>query len=318
MRPVLLLTLPILLTACSQQPKSDFDTKNTIRIFETLSADNMEGRRTGSPGAAKAQVFLREEIRKLDVFDRVYEESFTTKPRKNRDGVIPADAPVYEAINLHALIDTDDGDTGPLLVITAHYDHLGIRDGKIFNGADDNASGSAALFAIAQSFSETAPENDILFIWFDAEEMGLQGARHYVLKGDFGNRPVLNLNLDMVSQSQSGVIYASGTHHTPALKPLVTAAAKGVDLKLHFGHDRPEDGPSDWTLQSDHGPFHLAGLPFLYFGVEDHPNYHRDTDRFETIPLDFYEKSLRLIVNTAHKLDENLEALARPVSIEPN
>jgi len=296
----LLIGLAVLLTSCTQQTSSNFDAKNTIRIMETLAADDMEGRRTGSTGNAKARAFLKEEIAKLQIFDKVYESNFTTKPRKNREGIIPPDAPVFEAFNVHGLIDVDDEDKGPLLVITAHYDHLGIHNDKIHNGADDNASGSAALF-----------KHDTLFIWFDAEEMGLQGARHYILTGSFGDRPVFNLNLDMVSQSQSGEIYASGTHHTPALKPLISKAADRSDITVKFGHDRPEDGPNDWTLQSDHGPFHLAGLPFLYFGVEDHPYYHRDTDEFETIPLEFYKRSLQLIVDTAHVLDENLASLAK-------
>lgn len=282
--------------------------------MKTLSADDMGGRQTGSDGAAKAQAFLRAEIAKIDVFDSAYENSFMTKPRKNREGVVPPDAPIYEAINIHGLIDVDDEDKGPLLIITAHYDHLGTRGDKIYNGADDNASGSAALFSIAQSFAKTPPKHDVLFIWFDAEEMGLQGARHYVLNKSYGDRAVFNLNLDMISQSQKDEIYASGTYHTPALKPLINKAAKGSEIKVLFGHDRPEDGANDWTLQSDHGPFHLAGLPFLYFGVEDHPHYHRDTDEFENIPLEFYKKSLGLIVNTAHAIDDNLHSLAKPIA----
>lgn len=280
--------------------------------MEALSADDMEGRRTGSEGNIKAQAFLKSEMTKLDVFDKTYESTFKTVPRKNREGVIPPGSPIYDAVNLHGLIDVDDNDEGPLFVITAHYDHLGERGGKIYNGADDNASGSAALFAIAQSFKDEPPKHDTLFIWLDAEEMSLQGANHYVQAASFGERPVFNLNLDMVSQSQIGEIYASGSYHAPALKPLVTEASQGLDITVSFGHDRPEDGPNDWTLQSDHGVFHRAGIPFLYFGVEDHPYYHKDTDEFATIPLPFYKSSLRLIVDTAHILDANLEDLAKP------
>ena len=305
------LVLPFLLAACSQASGPKFEASNAIRIMETLSTDDMQGRRTGSEGNAKAQVFLKAEIAKLSIFDKTYETTFKTVPRKNREGVIPPGSPIYDATNLHGLIDVDDNDEGPLFVITAHYDHLGERDGKIYNGADDNASGSAALFAIAQSFADKAPQHDVLFIWLDAEEMSLQGANHYVEAASFKDRPVFNLNLDMVSQNQVGEIYASGTYHTPALKPLVTKAAKGLDIKVSFGHDSPEDGANDWTLQSDHGVFHRAGIPFLYFGVEDHPHYHKDTDEFATIPLSFYESSLRLIVNTAHVLDDNLETLAK-------
>lgn len=305
------LFLPFLLAACSPKTGLNFDADNTVRILETLAADNMLGRHTGTEGNAKARAFLKQEMAKID-FDAVYETAFTTKPRPNRDGEIAPDAPVYEAVNLNAFIDVDDNDEGPLLVITAHYDHLGVRGDKIYNGADDNASGAAALFAIAQSFADNPPDHDVLFIWFDAEEMGLQGARHFVSEKSFGERALFNFNLDMVSQSAVGEIYASGTYHTPALKPIMEKAARGTGVKLSFGHDRPEDGQNDWTLQSDHGPFHLAGVPFLYLGVEDHPHYHKDTDEFETIPLPFYKNSVGLIVKTAHALDENLEALARP------
>ena len=305
------LLLPILLAACSPNTPLNFDADKTVRILETLAADNMQGRRTGTEGNAKARAFLKQEIAKID-FDAAYDTTFTTKPRPNRDGEIAPDAPVYEAVNVNALIDVDDNDEGPLLVITAHYDHLGVRGDKIYNGADDNASGSAALFAIAESFTNNRPDHDVLFIWFDAEEMGLQGARHFVAEKSFGERAIFNFNLDMVSQSQVGEIYASGTYHTPALKPIAKKAAKGKGVKLSFGHDRPEDGENDWTLQSDHGPFHLAGVPFLYLGVEDHPHYHSDTDEFETIPLPFFKKSVGLIVKTAHALDENLDALAKP------
>lgn len=307
----LLLTLPFFLTACSQAPSANFDADNTVRILETLAADDMQGRRTGSEGAAKAQAFLKAEIAALSVFDKTYDVPFTTKPRPNREGVIAPDAPVHEAVNLHALIDIDDNDEGPLFVVTAHYDHLGMRGDKIYNGADDNASGSAALFAIAQSFADKPPEHDVLFIWYDAEEMGMQGARHSVNAPEFQNRPVFNLNLDMVSQSQKGEIYASGTYHYPALKPLVIKAAKGSDVKVSFGYDQPDSEQNDWTLQSDHVAFHEVGVPHLYFGVEDHPYYHSDTDEFKTIPVAFYKKSLRLLVNVAHVLDENLADLAK-------
>ena len=284
-----LLALPLLLAACSPKTTLTYDAETSISIFETLAADDMKGRRTGTEGNAKARAFLKQEIATLG-FDSVYDTTFTTKPRPNREGKIAPDAPVYEAVNINALIDVDDNDKGPLLVITAHYDHLGEREGKIFNGADDNASGAAALFAAAQSFQDNKPDHDVLFIWFDAEEMGLQGARHYVAEKSFGDRPVFNFNLDMVSQNQDGEIYASGTYHTPALKPVMEEAAKGTGVTLLFGNDSPEDGANDWTLQSDHGPFHLAGVPFLYLGVADHPHYHKHTDEFATIPLPFYKK----------------------------
>ncbi|HFB54859.1 MAG TPA: M28 family peptidase, partial [Hellea balneolensis] len=143
---------------------------------------------------------------------------------------------------------------------------------------------------------------------------GLLGARNYVkTSGSFNTRPVLNLNLDMIAQSQKNELYMSGSYHTPALKSYIEQAAQGTDINLLFGHDRPEDGNDDWTSQSDHAAFHNVGVPFVYFGVEDHPYYHKPTDTFETLPLDFYKKSLNTVVNAAHILDDHLDTLAKPV-----
>jgi len=306
MRPFLL-SAPLLLWACSPAaPQADMET--ALRVFETLSADDMEGRATGTPGGLRAQNYLRGEIAKMNVFDQTDDFAFTYVPRKDAPEI------TLSGVNLNGLIDIDDDDKDSLLVITAHYDHLGVHKGEIYNGADDNASGSAALFAIAQSFKVTPPKHDVLFIWLDAEERGFGGAGEYLESvQNFEGRSVFNMNLDMVSQSESE-LYMAGAYHLPALKPLLEKAAKGTGLSLRFGHDRPEDGENDWTLQSDHGVFHKVSIPFAYFGVEDHSHYHRPTDSFDTVPLAFYESSVQTLINVAHILDKNLEDLAKPAS----
>lgn len=303
-----------LLTACSPvAPKADMEM--SLRIFETLAADDMQGRAAGTPGGDKAREYLKTEIKALGVFDSTVGQVFSFVPRsRNSDAQAEVPAEIM-GTNLIGLIDTDDNDAGPLLVITAHFDHLGTdENGEIYNGADDNASGSAALFAIAKSFAEKPPEHDVMFVWLDAEERGLQGARALVAQDDnFNGRAVFNLNLDMVSQNENE-IYFAGSYFNPELIPLMEKAAKGTGLTLSFGHDRPEDGPNDWTNQSDHAAFHAVGIPFGYFGVEDHPHYHRTSDEFETIPQEFYKKSVQTIVNAAHILDENLDYVAKPAS----
>jgi Zn-dependent M28 family amino/carboxypeptidase len=304
----------LILAACSLAVAPDAQMDTAMDVFETLTADDMQGRATGTPGGDKAREYLKAEIKKLDVFDKTTAQVFAFIPR-TREGETATE---LEGTNLIGLFDTDDGDTGPLLVITAHYDHLGMRDdGEIYNGADDNASGSAALFAIAQSFSDSPPEHDVMLAWLDAEERGLQGARALVAENRFNGRPVFNLNLDMVSQNQSEIYY-SGTYHYPDAKPFIQKAAKGTGLKVIFGNDSPADGPNDWTTQSDHGIFHAVGIPFGYFGVADHPYYHRPTDTYETIPQGFYEKSVQTLINAAHVLDENLDALAKPAESRPS
>lgn len=322
MKYVSLLALALSLAACSQKPetqsepaegpfpaivsKTDLDPADkAIEIVKTLSDDAMMGRESGTDGIILARNYLRQEITAMDVFDYTSEQQFTFGDDATRGS------------NLLARIDGETPGEGPLLILTAHYDHVGTKDGEVYNGADDNASGVAALIAVAESFTAKSPTHDMLFVWFDAEEKRLQGARNFV-KDNTGllSRPTLNLNLDMVSQNKDGILYMAGAHHTPALKPLAETAAKGTGVTLKFGHDHPDDGPNDWTLQSDHGPFHLAGIPFAYFGVEDHPHYHKESDEFETLPLDVYRNNIKLLTNAAHIFDENLARLARPAKTD--
>lgn len=306
MRCTLLLST-LILTACSQStPPPKVNMETTLRVFETLCADDMQGRATGTEGIEKARAYLKAEIKALDAFDETSAQVFSFIPRRSDIEL--------QGENLIGLIDIADDNIAPLLVITAHYDHLGEREGLIYNGADDNASGSAALFAIAESFKLSPPDHDVAFVWLDAEERGLSGARAYVAdEFQFGDRAVFNLNLDMVSQNENE-LYFAGAHHLPALKPLMEKAADNSGLTLSFGHDSPEDGNDDWTTLSDHGAFFEVGIPFGYFGVEDHPHYHKPTDTFETIPQAFYQQSVQTLVNAAHILDENLDKISRPAN----
>jgi hypothetical protein len=90
-----------------------------------------------------------------------------------------------------------------------------------------------------------------------------------------GDRILLNFNMDMVSRGKNDVLWAVGTGRHPALRSVLEAAARGAKVTLRLGHDQEGTGPEDWTLLSDHGPFHQAGIPFVYFGVDDHPDYHK-------------------------------------------
>jgi Zn-dependent M28 family amino/carboxypeptidase len=295
-----------LIIACSPGgPAPKADVAMATDAMRILSADDMQGRRAGTEGNTKARLYISAQAAKLNDGDAPTEQSFSwITTRRN------GETRTVDGTNLILTI-PGKSEEGPILEITAHFDHLGVKDDEVFNGADDNASGVGALLAILKSFRAAPPEHEVRIIWLDAEEMGLTGARHHI-ENQRNNRARVNLNLDMIAQNEDGTIYMAGSHHTPALKPLVQAAAETVDIDVRFGHDRPEDGANDWTLQSDHGPFHMAGIPFVYFGVEDHPHYHQTTDEFETIPLARYHAAVQLAVNTAHILDDNLDAIAKP------
>lgn len=268
----------------------EIDGERLLRDLSILAHDSMEGRRTGTPGSERTRAFLLESFPAtgLQPLDGEWTQEFTFVPRGGTEELT--------GVNILGMI---PGTAGPELfvVITAHYDHLGIRNGEIYNGADDNASGTAALLELARSFQAAPPRHSLLFVAFDAEEMGLQGARAFMATPPVPLESiVMNVNLDMVSRSEVDELYAVGTYHYPALAPLVEEVAGRAPVNLLMGHDSPDLPPGDdWTLSSDHGPFHQAGIPFIYFGVEDHPGYHAPSDVFEDITPDFYVNAVRTI-----------------------
>ena len=114
---------------------------------------------------------------------------------------------------------------------------------------------------------------------------------------------VANLNLDMVSHADRE-LYVAGTHHYPALLPVVQSVSPAPAVDLLIGHDTPEPNASDdWTMSSDHAAFHRADIPFLYFGVEDHPDYHRATDDVERLNPAFFEGAVETIRRVIIALD---------------
>ncbi len=298
MAGLLLALAPLLLGWGAHLPQSlstlddpRIDRDRLLHHLSVLAHDSMEGRRTGSPQNEQARQYLLQTLDELGLpevnGDRKHSFQFTN----NRDGQ------QYTGVNVLGMVQ-GTGAPDEFLVVTAHYDHLGVVDGEIFNGADDNGSGTAALLELARYFVEHPPEHSILFVFFDAEEMGLQGARAFI-----NDPPVpldqflMNINLDMVSRNEADELYAVGTYHYPFLTPLVEEVAKGAALHLLRGHDAPDLPPGDdWTMASDHGPFHERGVPFIYFGVEDHPGYHHPSDTFENITPDFYHRAAETIL----------------------
>ncbi|MCA8900307.1 MAG: M20/M25/M40 family metallo-hydrolase [Hyphomonas sp.] len=285
-----------------------FDAGDLLLLTETLSSDALEGRLMGSPGGDAARGFLRKRFEVNGLIAPTgpgYEQPFSAFMPDNAPEGFPE-----HGTNLVGLIEGRTPGEGALLVVTAHYDHVGIREGEIYNGADDNASGAAALTAVASYFADHPPEHDIVFVLFDGEEIGFQGSRYFIQSEAADTaRMALNLNFDMVSRSDVNELYVCGSYHTPELFPMLEELAAGAPVKLILGHDRPEQGPDDWTGQSDHAVFHRAGIPFLYFGVEDHPDYHKPTDDFAAIPQDFFVHSVETLIMAARMADARLDEI---------
>ncbi len=274
-----------------------FTAQELMAHVTTLAGPDMAGRETGTPGNAKARAFVLEQFRAagLEPLGKTFEMPFAFERRQPADG--KTESVKMQGINLGGICRGRGAKDNGAIVLTAHYDHLGVRDAAIYHGADDNASGVTMLLALARQCRITPWMHDAIFVAFDAEEMGLQGARAFVKTLPIpSNRTIaLNINFDMVARGDKNELYIAGTHHTPALKPILEPVASRSKIKVLFGHDSG-GGQDDWTTQSDHAAFHQAGIPFIYFGVEDHPDYHKPTDTADKInPAFFYQSALTIL-----------------------
>lgn len=294
----------LILTGCAGQDANAaaqtvaINAAQMLGDLEFLAHDSLEGRLVGSDGNRIAREYIAERFARLQL--ATFGDSYL------RPFIVSSGGKEVQGVNVVGHI---EGSSEPdqFIVITAHYDHLGVQNGEIFNGADDNGSGTAALMALAAYFAEHKPRHSIMFVAVDAEEGGIRGARAFVEQPPVElSQMAINVNMDMISHNDRE-LYVVGTHHYPFLMPFVERVVDSVDVALVFGHDRPELGNDDWTSESDHTPFHRNGIPFLYFGVEDHPDYHRPTDVFRSINPDFYEKAVNAILRVTLELDRNLE-----------
>jgi hypothetical protein len=276
------------------------DSAVIVDELRLLSADDMEGRGTGTPGAALALAFL--EARFGEAGLEPVGEGFTHPFSWSRGAAGPR-----AGANL---VGQRPGAERPgrVIVVSGHYDHEGVRNGEIFNGADDNASGAVGLVALARALRGVPLRHTVVFAAFDAEEVGLRGAREFVAQPPVPlDSIVLNINMDMVART-GGILWAAGAHHTPALRPILESVATRAPLDLRLGHDSPAGSPrDDWTSQSDHGAFHEAGIPFVYLGVDDHPDYHRPTDDFERVVPGEYMNALRTALMVLLAMDQALQ-----------
>jgi len=278
------------------------DSDQLMRTLETLADPRFEGREAGSSGGASAREWIRDRYRAVGLHpvSGGYVFPFTFS-RRSLSGRVDTEG----ANVIGQCLGTDP--KAPVFVVSAHYDHIGIRDGAIFPGADDNASGVAVMLAVAEHCQKTPFRRTVVFAAFDAEESGLQGARAFLVAPPVPReRIALNVNLDMVSRSASREIFVAGLHHWPQLRAPMEAVAARAPVTVLFGHDKPvaiAGGVEDWTNQSDHGPFNSAKIPFLYFGVEDHADYHKATDTFDKVDRGFFVDVAETILDAILQLD---------------
>ena len=202
-----------------------------------------------------------------------------------------------------------------LLVLTAHYDHLG-RDGeKIYNGADDDGSGTVAIMELAEAFAMAkkgghGPRRSVLFMTVAGEEKGLLGSRYYTENPIFPlENTIADLNIDMIGRLDSvhrdkpDYVYLIGTDKLSTELHNISEEAneKYIDLEIDYTFNATDD-PNGFYYRSDHYNFVKNNIPVIFYFNGVHEDYHKPTDTVDKINFDKMEKITRLVFFTAWEL----------------
>lgn len=207
-----------------------------------------------------------------------------------------------------------------VVVVGAHFDHVGYEGDEIYNGADDNASGTAGLLEVAAAFaaSPQAPRRSLLFAAWNAEEQGLLGSYYYVARPRFPlEKTTAMFQMDMIGRDEEvsnpenprfrgferqsaeenrNAVNVLGYSRSSDLQELVGEVNRAVGLDLHFRYDNHVQA---LLRRSDNWPFLVSGVPALFFNTGLHPDYHRPTDTPDKINYEKMEKVVRLVFLTS-------------------
>ena len=263
-----------------------------LKEFVTyLSSDALEGRGTGTEGNNKAAAFIAKQFKKAGLKpvgdkDEDGEKTYYQHFKVRR----------LETQNVVGLLEGSDPDLkDQIIVVGGHHDHLGrarrpVDGDDIFNGADDNASGSCTVAALARAFGESGlrPRRSILFMTFSGEEMGLWGSRYYVRNPLFDKaKHAAMLNMDMVGRNADRpvTIMGTGSAKDNALDKISRAAIELTGLKSKI-----DKGSRLQFGDSDHSSFRNGKIPAMFFFTWLHPDYHKLTDHVDKIEFERMEK----------------------------
>jgi peptidase M28-like protein/PDZ domain-containing protein len=260
--------------------------ERVLKDVQYLASDALEGRWIGSPGADSAAAYLARRFKEigLQAPDSGWFQAFTISP--SAPAAREAGLAGAEGRNVIGVLPgSDKALRDDVVIVGAHYDHLGTSGfnaldtdsaRRIHNGADDNASGTAAVLAIAARLKKHRPACTVVFIAFSGEEEGLLGSSYYVKHPLFPlTRTRAMINLDMVGRLRNDRLLLMGTETAKELNGLVDSLNGPAGFDLHKKGDGY--GPSDQSS------FYAAGIPVLYFFTDLHEDYHRASDDWEKI-----------------------------------
>jgi hypothetical protein len=276
----------------------NFISEDTARdIVYTLADDSFEGRAAGLEGGEKAAAYIASLLKKWGVKPLLssgyFQEFAAAKNQSNwitesdmpLDDLIVAGCETRTMKNVLACI---PGNSEECVIVGAHYDHLGIGsavDGdSCYNGADDNASGVAAVLQLAKAFKESKqkPERTIIFAFWDGEEKGLLGSRYFVKKHPFIENIAAYMNFDMIGR---GPIENPGhlSYLYTAANPLFGEWLRADAARYEFCFTPLYKASENLLSGSDNAPFARVGIPIVWYHTEGHPDYHRPSDTADKV-----------------------------------
>ncbi|MGO4773348.1 M28 family peptidase [Flavobacterium sp. W22_SRS_FK3] len=279
--------------------------KDLKAMLYVVASDEMEGRETGSKGQKKAGLYMIEQYKKNGVsFPKGATDYYQHIPAAFLNARHNENLPDSE--NIWAYI---EGSEKPdeVLVISAHYDHVGIKDGDIYNGADDDGSGTVAVIEMAKAFAKAkkeghGPKRSILFLHVTGEEHGLHGSRYYSENPLFPiTNTITDINIDMIGRrdvehaNTNNYVYVIGADRLSSdLHNIVVAQnEKYTKLDLDFKFNDPKD-PNHFYERSDHYNFAKHGIPAVFFFNGVHEDYHGKGDEPQKIEYDALTKRTQL------------------------
>ncbi len=280
--------------------------------ISVIASDEMQGRDTGSEGQKKAGRYLIEQYKKLGLSYPPGADSFyQTVPSSYMKKAWSPNLPDSENIWVYF----EGGEKkDELIVISAHYDHIGMKNDEIYNGADDNGSGTSALLEIADAFVQAkqagyTPKRSILFLHVTGEEYGLHGSRYYTANPILPlENTVANINIDMIGRRGEGkenndnYVYVIGSDRLSTdLHKLSEKANEYVQLELDYTYNDLND-PNRFYYRSDHYNFARKGVPAIFYFDGVHEDYHQTTDTSDKIDFPLYAKRTKLAFATAWQL----------------
>ncbi len=275
-----------------------------------LSSDQLAGRKVGTTGSQSAQRYLIAQLTKFNI-----------KPFLSNEYLHPFSFEYgltnYHANNIVGVIESKLP-SNKFIVLSAHYDHLGVKNKAIYNGADDNASGVSALLMIAQQIAKSPLAQNVIVLLSDAEENNLMGATYFLKHHrTLTQHILLNMNLDMLSGSKT----TKALHYiSDDLLQILTRKEYlefkdrhyQQNIKIKRGFKRAVGSGSSanlrrsWQTASDHGAFYRKNIPFIYYGVGLHENYHTKNDDYLHANKPFLWHSTNIIYDQLRFISEHI------------